>query len=75
MKAASLILCFLTIAAMTPSAEPMQPAARKPTILVHLTIGPDNPTKAALAFLVARTASEQGHAVSDAGPTPCAVAT
>jgi predicted peroxiredoxin len=34
------------------------------TILVHLTSGPENPTKAALAFLVARTASEQGHAVS-----------
>ena len=31
---------------------------------MHLTSGPENPTKAALAFLVARTAVEQGHAVS-----------
>ena len=36
----------------------------KPKILVHLTSGPENPTKAALAFLVARTAIEQGHGVS-----------
>ena len=49
---------------MTPSAEPVQPATARPTILVHLTTGPENPTKAALAFLVARTAIEQGHAVS-----------
>jgi predicted peroxiredoxin len=34
------------------------------SILVHLTSGPENPTKAALAFLVARTAAEEGHAVS-----------
>ena len=34
------------------------------TILVHVTTGPENPTKAALAFLVAKTATEQGHEVS-----------
>lgn len=34
------------------------------SILVHLTCGPENPTKAALAFLVARTAAEKGHSVS-----------
>lgn len=65
MRAAALVTCFLTVAAMTPSAEPVQqPAAARPKILVHLTSGPENPTKAALAFLVARTAVEQGHAVS-----------
>lgn len=48
----------------TAAIEPAQTSGRKPTILVHLTSGPENPTKAALAFLVARTASEQGHAVS-----------
>jgi predicted peroxiredoxin len=31
------------------------------TILVHVTVGPDNPTKAALAFLVARAVLEEGH--------------
>ena len=30
----------------------------KMKILIHVTIGPENPTKAALAFLVARTAIE-----------------
>jgi predicted peroxiredoxin len=61
---ASFLLFFLMSAAMTPSAEQAQPAAAKPRILVHLTSGPENPTKAALAFLVARTAIEQGHTVS-----------
>jgi predicted peroxiredoxin len=60
----ALVACFLLIAAMTPSAEPTQATSAKPRILVHLTSGPENPTKAALAFLVARTAIEQGHTVS-----------
>lgn len=34
------------------------------TILVHLVSGPEHPTRAALAFLVARTAAEAGHDVS-----------
>jgi predicted peroxiredoxin len=33
-------------------------------ILVHVTTGPENPTKAALAFLVAKAAIEEGHEVS-----------
>lgn len=33
-------------------------------ILVHVTTGPENPTKAALAFLVAKAALEEGHEVS-----------
>jgi predicted peroxiredoxin len=64
MKAATVVACLLVLMVMTPSAEPVQSAAAKPKILVHLTSGPENPTKAALAFLVARTASEQGHPVS-----------
>jgi predicted peroxiredoxin len=36
----------------------------KPRILVHVTNGPEHATRAALAFLVARTAVEQGHPVS-----------
>jgi predicted peroxiredoxin len=59
----ALVACFLLLA-VTPSAEPTQAASAKPRILVHLTSGPENPTKAALAFLVARTAIEQGHTVS-----------
>lgn len=33
-------------------------------ILVHVTHGPEQPTRAALAFLVAKTALEEGHAVT-----------
>jgi predicted peroxiredoxin len=32
-------------------------------LLVHLATGPENPTRAALALLIARTASEEGHDV------------
>ena len=32
-------------------------------ILVHLATGPENPTRAALALLVARTAQSEGHDV------------
>ena len=32
-------------------------------ILIHVTTGPENPTRAALAFLMARTAVEEGHTV------------
>ena len=34
------------------------------TILVHATHGPEHPTRAALAFLVAKTAIDEGHSVS-----------
>ena len=30
-------------------------------VLVHLATGPEHPTRAALALLVARTAAEEGH--------------
>jgi uncharacterized protein len=33
-------------------------------ILIHVTTGPENPTRAALAFLMARTAAEEGHSVT-----------
>lgn len=33
-------------------------------ILVHVTHGPENPTRAALAFLVAKSALDEGHTVS-----------
>ena len=34
------------------------------TVLVHITCGPENPTKAALGFLVAKAAVDDGHEVS-----------
>ena len=33
-------------------------------LLIHVTHGPESPTRAALGFLVARTALEEGHEVS-----------
>ena len=33
-------------------------------ILVHITQGSDNPTRAALGFLVAKTAIDEGHKVT-----------
>ena len=33
-------------------------------ILVHITSGPEHPTRAALGFLVARAAIEEGHSVN-----------
>ena len=50
------------MAAGSAGAQP--PQQPKPGILVHVTHGPEQPTRAALAFLVARTAVEEGHAVS-----------
>jgi predicted peroxiredoxin len=38
--------------------------ANEAKILIHLTQGPENPTRAALAFLVAKTALSEGHSVS-----------
>ena len=33
-------------------------------ILVHVSVGPENPSRAALAFLVAKSAIDEGHTVS-----------
>ena len=33
-------------------------------LLIHLATGPENPTRAALALLVAKTAAEEGHDVN-----------
>lgn len=62
MRTIAIAISFLALMSMTATAEPAQ--ANKTSILVHLTSGPENPTKAALAFLVARTAIEQGHSVT-----------
>ena len=42
----------------------MSQGGHKAGILVHVTHGPEHPTRAALAFLVARTAIEEGHRVT-----------
>jgi predicted peroxiredoxin len=35
----------------------------KMKLLVHITVGPESPTRAALGFLTAKTALEEGHSV------------
>ena len=58
------------VAAATLAASGLAPGvspdaqASKPGILVHVTHGPEHPTRAALAFLVARTAIDEGHTVT-----------
>lgn len=44
--------------------SPMTTTAQQQSILVHITHGPEHPTRAALAFNVARAALQQGHAVT-----------
>lgn len=55
-----------TALALTLSAQETRVAnaGSKPSILVHVTNGPENPTRAALGFLVARTAIDEGHPVT-----------
>ena len=61
----ALAFCLVTVDSLTAGApmteQQPQPRAR---ILVHVASGPENATRAALAFLVARTAVEEGHAVT-----------
>jgi uncharacterized protein len=39
-------------------------SAKKMKLLIHITVGPENPTRAALGFLTARTAIDEGHSVT-----------
>ncbi len=47
-----------------PSGYAQEAKKDKMKILIHITSGPENPTKAALGFLMAKTAVEEGHSVS-----------
>jgi uncharacterized protein len=69
LRGLGLLICVLAVASLAPVAKgadtpAVTAAASKAKILIHVTQGPENPTRAALAFLVARTALQQGHAVS-----------
>ena len=61
-------LCILWLGVIS-YAQPSTTTAPKPTdkkmkFLIHITCGPDNATKAALGFLIAKTAFDEGHTVS-----------
>ncbi len=62
------ILCFTTLFLIVfhfgSLAQADQATSKKLNILVHITQGPENPTRAALGFLVAKTALEDGHTVT-----------
>jgi uncharacterized protein len=62
----SLLVSLATFAQQggSSSKEVYEKNKRTMNILIHLTQGPENPTRAALAFLVARTAIEEGHTVN-----------
>ena len=47
-----------------PDAQPQKVGQMPSRILVHVTHGPEQPTRAALAFLVARSAIDEGHTVT-----------
>jgi len=57
------ILLFLATGATIGQNLTTVPAVKKSKILIHITHGTENPTQAALGFLIARTALEEGHTV------------
>jgi predicted peroxiredoxin len=59
---AFLVLFLATSASFGQNSTAVR-AVKKSKILIHITQGPENPTRAALGFLIARTALEEGHTV------------
>ena len=61
-------LMVLAIGLATPTSSVAQSvdtqSAARMKILVHVTHGPEDPTRAALAFLVAKTAIDEGQSVT-----------
>ncbi len=60
----ALLLTFLIPSIVFAQEKEKQLTSKKVKFLVHITHGPENPTRAALGFLVARTAIEDGHSVT-----------
>ena len=60
----ALLILFLLIVSTNPFAQAANNKEAKMKILVHITIGLESPTRAALAFLLARTAIDEGHTVN-----------
>jgi len=61
-KTIFLIVCLIHGHEAFTQAETKKDSKMK--ILFHVITGPENPTRAALAFLVAKTAVEEGHTVT-----------
>ncbi len=58
------LLLTLMVCATTYAQPSASNSTKKMTFLIHITCGSENPTKAALGFLVAKTALDEGHTVS-----------
>lgn len=57
-------LFFLfTFLAVSTTVFGQNPETKMKKILIHVTQGPEDPTRAALAFLVAKSAIDEGHTV------------
>ena len=59
-----LLLCALLFMSAGAVSLAQSSPAKSMKILVHITQGPENPTRAALGFLVAKTAIDEGHTVT-----------
>jgi predicted peroxiredoxin len=57
-------LIVLLAAFCSPLVVHCQTSTNKMKFLIHITQGPENPTRAALAFLVAKSALDEGHTVT-----------
>ncbi|MCY7349410.1 MAG: DsrE family protein [Cytophagaceae bacterium] len=58
-----LLFSLLLVMVLSTSAF-AQTQSKKMKFLIHITCGPDDPTRAALGFLVAKSALDEGHTVS-----------
>jgi uncharacterized protein len=58
------LILATTAAALAFGQSADKKETQKMKVLVHVTQGPENPTRAALAFLVAKTAIDEGHSVT-----------
>lgn len=54
----------MAIHAQSSGINETKSTTQKMRFLIHVTCGPENPTKAALAFLIAKTAIDEGHTVT-----------
>jgi uncharacterized protein len=64
MKNWLITLVFFTVMGHVVAQNQQPQTTGKMKILIHLTHGTENPTLAALAFLMARTAIDEGHSVN-----------
>jgi uncharacterized protein len=64
MKSLLFTLILASFATITFGQKVQSVSTERKKILVHVTTGIENPTRAALAFLVAKTALDEGHEVS-----------